>query len=266
MAQGKSWYDTGFDAPKREQAERQSRQGPGRFYVPKEVWKEFVFLDDLPFCIYEHHFWMNGSWRNYVTCLRGCAEETPCCGILGEKSRGYVGFMTVIDASKWTDKKGNAHQYELNLFSAKNNTLKKFDRRKKERGSLVGAMFKGYRDSDKLPSCGDEFEFIKEVDLAKVFEFANYRGQKLSELYAKANTDPSVMDFVKRTFSVQLDDKGKIIPKIYPFNYLEILKPKTPDEIKAFLAGQDLSGGGDNKPAESKPADSGAAASDDVPF
>jgi hypothetical protein len=267
MADGKNWFDTGFDGAKREEDRLLAKQGPGRFYVPDGESKEVVYVDDNPFCIYEHHFKMNGSWRNWMTCLRGIHDDAACCTQLGDKTRGYIGFLTCVDASKWKDKKGNAHQYEVQLFGAKLKTLKKFKRKKEDRGSLVGCMFKATREDEKSPSCGDEFEFQKEVDLQKVLEVAMFRGRKLLELYAKANSDPKLMDYTRRIFQVVLDDKGKIIPKLYPFNYIELLKPQSPDEVRIALGGQKLELG-DGAPAAAATEDdttSGTQA-DDVPF
>jgi len=259
---GKSWFDTGFEGMKREEDRLQSRQGPGRYYVPEGETKEMVLIDDVPFCVYEHHFKMNGSWRNWLTCLRGIHEDIPCCTTLGDKTRAYLGFLTCIDASKWKDKKGNVHQYEVQLFPAKLKTLKKFKRKKEDRGSLVACLFKVTREDEKSPSCGDEFEIQKEVELAKVLDVAMFRGRKLLELFAKANEDPKMMEYTQRIFQVVLDDKGKILPKLYPFNYIELLKPKSPEEIRAIIGGQKV-GSDEDGPVSENTAD---VQTDDVPF
>lgn len=186
----KSWYDTGFGGMKHEEDRLAALSGPQRFWIPSGGNKLFVFLDDEPCCIYEHNPKINGSWKNWITCLNGVSDDIPCCEILGDKTKYYVGYFTVIDCSDYTDKKGNKYQYELKLLPAKIKTLKKFRRKKEERGSLVNTLFKATREDDKSPSCGDEFEFQREADLAKLLPLVIYKGKKLVELIAKANETP----------------------------------------------------------------------------
>jgi len=181
-----SWYSTGYDDMKREEDRVASSRGPNRYWMKEGTSRDIVFLDDEPFSIYEHNYRADGSWKNWMTCMRGIRDEAVCDDKLGTNNRSYVGFFTIIDCSEYTDKQGNSYQYEMKLLPAKMRVLKKFKRKKDERGSLIGCMYRVTREDSRSPNVGDEFEFKKEVDLEKLFDYAQFRGKKLKELYEKA--------------------------------------------------------------------------------
>jgi hypothetical protein len=98
-------------------------------------------------------------------------------------------------------------------------------------------MYKATREDAKSPSVGDEFEFVREVDLSKVFEAAMYRGKKLSEFFAAAAlAGEDGLQKLKNVFQLSLDEEGKPVKKVTPFNYFEVLKPKTSKDLKIFLS------------------------------
>lgn len=256
-----SWYNQGYTGIAREQERQDELQGPQRFYVPADKQKEIVFIDDDPFCVYEHNPKIGGSFRNWITCLQGANDDVACCKILGPNSRYYCGYLTIVDCSKWLDQKGNEHQYELRLIQAKMRTLKKFERKKADRGALAGSLFRVSRDDDRSPSCGDDFEHLKEGDLEKLFEVACYRGEKLSALWKEAEEKPESMARIRKTFQVEPVD-GQL-PRVIPqFNYLQVLKPKGPTDLKLLLAAADTSGSGSSRPRNG----SNNSFSEDVPF
>jgi hypothetical protein len=229
-----SWYTSGFEGIEKEQQRLDSMQGPGRLWIPVGAQKDIVFVDDDPPGIYEHNPKMNGNYRNQLTCLLGAADDVACCQVLGPNSRYYVGYLTCVDCSSWRDKKGNEHQYEMRLFPAKMGTMKKLRRKKEEKGSLVGAMYRCARDNADSASVGDEMEFQRVADLHKLFQVANYRGKKLHELWSEAEANVEVMARVQRTFNVK-PVEGKL-PRIVPtFNYFEVLKPRPPQELRLLL-------------------------------
>jgi hypothetical protein len=262
----KSWAQQGFDGTKKEEERLATMYGPNRVWLKPGTSQEFVFVDDTPFCFYEHNPKIDGSWKNWITCLKDVSDgEVPCCEILGQNSRYYVGYLTVVDMSKWTDKKGNVHQYEVKLLPAKLKTLKKFKRKKEERKSLVGCIYRATREDDKSANVGDEFEFVKEADISKVFDVANYKGTKLAEMYAKAMESPEQMAILQKIFTVPLVD-GKILPKVPAFNYYSIFEPKSPRDCRTALAGatmdRDDAGGAGGAAA----AGGSAGADEDIPF
>jgi hypothetical protein len=261
-----SWATTGFGGNQKEEQRLATLYGPNRVWIKAGGSQEWVFIDDEPLCIHEHNPKINGDWKNWLTCLQNISEDgVPCCEILGAKSRYYVGYFTVVDLSKWTDKKGNVHQYEVKLLPAKLQTLKKLARKKEDKGSLIGALYKVHRETEKSPSCGDDFEYIRDADLSKLFEVANYKGKKLSELYGKAVEDPVVAHMLKQTFNLKYGDDNKILPKIAPFNYLSLFEPKSAKDVRSFLKGAKIEGWDDSKGGGEK-GGGGSSADEEVPF
>jgi hypothetical protein len=232
-----AWYDQGFDGMAQEQQRLDEMQGPGRIWMPPGVAKQVVHIDDEPFCCHEHNPKMGGNFRNWFTCIRDVhPDNAVCCQMLGDKSRYYTGFLTVVDCSKWQDGRGSWHQYEMRLIQYKMRSLKKLRRKKEDRGTLVGTLWTLTREDDKSPTCGDDWEFKRDVDLDKLFQLVCYRGTKLTELWAEAAEKEDVMERVKRTFQIQPVD-GKLPESIPAFNYFEVLKPKSPRDIRIFLGG-----------------------------
>lgn len=228
------WFQTGYDEVEktlRKEASRQSAgYGPGRFWMPADSEREFILVDEDPVAVYEHNPKLNGSYRNWLTCNNGV-----CCEILGADTRYYVGFFTCVDLSEWTDKQGNKHKYELRLYPAKSKTLKKF-KRKIERGvSLAGKLILASRTDSKSPNVGDDFEIVREADMTKLFDVAMYRGRLLKDLWDEAESDPEALESLRKTFQVQIDDDGKPVRRVVPFNYFEVLKPKDDDFVREFL-------------------------------
>lgn len=209
-------------------------------------------------CIHEHNPKMNGHWRNWMTCLKGIYDEAVCCSVLGANTRYYVGYFTVVDCSEWTDKKGNKYQYEIKLLGAKLKTLKKLRRKRDDRGSLIGCLFHTYREDSQSPSVGDEFEFKREADMEKLYDLVNLKGKSLKELFEQAASDADVMKRLKRTFELNMDADGKIVPELVKFNYIELLAPKKPADMKDML--------GDVKPDDDDSGSSGSKDDEDVPF
>lgn len=248
MGTGASWYKTGFDGIGQEEQRIASLSGPSRLWVPPGTGRSVVLIDDDPFCIYEHNAKINGNWRNWHTCLKGGDSGCISCTQLGERSRYYIGYLSGVDCTQTTDKKGNKYQYEVKLVGGKLGLLKKWRRKKEDRTTMVMTTWKVFREDGKKPGTGDEWEYERDVDKPdKLFEVANYRGKKLSDLYDKAEAEATAMTILKRTFQVEFDDNGKLLRRVFPFNYMEVLAPKTPEFLKDMIRGASLddSSGGD---------------------
>jgi len=236
MVEKKSWYNTGYEGVDREKERLARLSGPNRFWMKEGTARELVFVDDDPICIYEHNPKMNGKWTNWITCLRDSNDIVPCCEKLGDKTRYYVGYYTVVDLTENTDAKGNKYQYEVKLLPTKLKTLQLMRRKKQDRGSLIGCIFKVHRDSREDPNCGGEFEFQREADLGKLFSVANYKGKKLAELFAKESAaNPETLQRLKDTFQLVVGADGSIAQKIVPFNYFNLLAPKDPKDVRNIL-------------------------------
>jgi len=232
-----SWYETGFDGINKEEERLSSRWGIPRFWLPAGNTKDWVAVDDDFFNVHEHNPKLNGSWKNWMTCLRGVYDDVVCCEKLGGTTRYYVGHITIVNCSSWQDKRGVKHEFELELLSAKLGSLKTLKRKKSEREGLVGKMFKSARDNNDSAGIGGEFEFQREVDLVKMFEVTMYKGKKLSAWYDDAEKSEESMKKLQDLFQVKLDDDGKLIREVVPFNYFEQLKPMPPAAAKDMLFG-----------------------------
>jgi hypothetical protein len=190
-------------------------------------------------------------------------DEPACCEILGKNYPAYyVGFYTVVDCTEWVDKKGNKYQYEVKLYPAKLKTLKRFQMRKQEKGGFAGKLFSVMRVDEKSPSCGDEFEVIRDADLAKLFSVANYRGKKLSEMFSKG-VDTDNIEKLKNTWMVDVVD-GKVVPKLVKFNYFKLLHPMSPKDVRQHLNSAKI----DPRDDQGGGADSGSTSHGDenIPF
>jgi hypothetical protein len=242
---GKSWYQKGFSTTEydKERAEQRSRfWPPNRFFLKAGEAKRIVFLDDEPFCFDEHNPTIDGDWRNWLTCLQSTYDDVVCCEKLGAKSRYRTGYYTVVDCSEWTNKNtGVVHQFEVKLFQAKVKTLKNLQVIKEKRGGLAGKMFESRRVDSKSPNVGEMFDFEREVDLEKMFEVANQWGKPLQDLYETASSDDDgaedLMTELQNRFQLVTTEKGKIVQKIFPFNYFKLFAPKSPDAVRELLQG-----------------------------
>jgi hypothetical protein len=267
----KSWYDTGYTGIKREQDRIDNTNTPNRVWIPAGGKRELVFVDDEPVGIHEHNPKINGDWKNWFTCGKEVYSDSACCELLNGSGYKpyYIGFYTVIDCSEWVDKKGNKYQYELKLFPAKLKTLKRLEMRRKDRGPFAGKLFSIMRIDGKSAATGDEFEMVRDVDMAKLFTLANYKGKKLTDLFAKG-IDEDNINRLKNTWKVEVVD-GKVVPKVVPFNYSKILYPLSPKDIRSALSGQQIDkrdddfGGGGGSSSEST-GSGGGSADETVPF
>jgi len=187
----------GYDefAKKEEEYEERRKSFVNRFWLPPEGNTKIIFLDDDPPIIEEHQLKINGDWKNWFTCLRLIGEACPICDILNDTPY-TVGFYTIIDTATWTDKKGNEHKNEKKLFAAKFKALQMLRRLSQKRGGLVGCVFDVYRSSKDAFNTGDVFDYEGRLEIEQI---------------------------------------KKLNPDIEPFDYAEVLAPKSVAEIKKIL-------------------------------
>lgn len=241
--ENKSWYSTGFTSAVAADKRDFTSYAPDRVWIPAGQSRDLVFVDDAAISFDEHNAYLNGSWKNWMTCAAPISDEgePECCKILGRDTRYRVTMLTVVDCSKWTDKKGNTRQYEIKVLPAKYKTAQKLDRKSselaKEGKNLIGRLYKVVRETDKSPSVGDEYEFTRDVDMNKLFELVTYKGKKLVDLYAQADDSPEAFAKLSRIFAISKGPDGKVVRKIAPFRYDAVFAPKMAREIRETLAG-----------------------------
>ena len=117
---------------------------------------------------------------------------------------------------------------------------------------------KASRDGEKAAGVGDDFEFVREAKMDKLFEIAQFRGKKIKDLFAKARQSEKDLKDLKSKFQLSFNG-DQLEDGLVPFNYFDVLKPKSPQEIREILAGYSRTSGG------SAP-DSKAEEEDGVPF
>lgn len=157
-----------------------------RFWMPKGSSKEIIFLTDgsgpLPYGppkIFEHNPPIGQGkqrWMNWFTCVESITGKGKCplCQFAESHNgvgRRYAGmFFSIIDTTEFEDRSGQLRKNTKRLLVAKRDTTELIGRKylaRVEAGEkLRGAMFRVHRsNSDKSPSVGDDYEFMKMVDL-----------------------------------------------------------------------------------------------------
>jgi len=270
-----SWYKTGFESMKDEAVRQESRYAVPRFFMKPKETANLVFVDDEAFTFYEHGLRKDGDWDNF-TCIAANSPENPvCCARLGEESRYFVGMFTVVDGTKFISRTdpNKVYQYGVKLFAAKFTVMSILQRKREAHTSLIGIKCTVARDTDKSPNTGNDFTFTEPVkDLRALFEAANYKGKKLSELWDKAESDPEEMRKLQRIFQLRRDpnDNSKLVRAVVPFNYAQILEPKSVAEATRYLSGNvqgnTKSGAAGGGRGGTGGATGGGSQSEDAPF
>jgi hypothetical protein len=119
---------------------------------------------DIPF-FYEHTIKMpNGKWANFI-----CTQDTEPCPICESGNKpDYVGALTVIDHSTYTDKNGKPHKDSVLLYIAKRTTIKMLTQMSIKRGGLTGCRYDVARTGDKEAAVGNVYDFTEKLTLAEV--------------------------------------------------------------------------------------------------
>tara|TARA_R110002020_G_scaffold304058_3_gene519814 strand:+ start:810 stop:1517 length:708 start_codon:yes stop_codon:yes gene_type:complete len=147
-----------------------------RFWLPKGEERRIIFLTegDKAKKIWEHQVRLNGDWRNWFTSLSWCGINPDPLMDFSQESNMFKRYnalvFSIIDTHEFTDRNGNKRKNLKKLFLAKRDTaeiLKRIYLKRLENDEgLRGAMFDVYRtNSDKSASVGEQFEFVKMVDL-----------------------------------------------------------------------------------------------------
>ncbi len=156
------WYKQGWDnIPKEGEGRMVSR-----FFLKPEEERIVIFIDNEPFCFWEHELYLNNQ-RVYYTCIKGLESRCPLCEKTSSR-RYYAGAFTILDLTEWTDKTGKIHSISKKLLIAKQRFLYKLSKQvAKRNGKLSGCKFSLLRTDGNAPRTGDNIEFIERVDLTK---------------------------------------------------------------------------------------------------
>lgn len=201
---GKSWFSRGpsqedLDKTRKEMGIRRQN----RFFLKPGQSKRIIFLDDVPFCFHEHSPLINGQFGHHFSCRQGVDLNDPICPLcVSGVKRSYVGYLTILDATGWENKKGERVMYSRQLFPMTLKSIELFNSKKQRRISLVGAVFDMTRTSKDDVRVGNDWDYDGIVDPFK------------DEKY---------------WFTSKLQS-GKLPPE--PFDYEEIMMPLSCDDMK----------------------------------
>jgi hypothetical protein len=122
------WYTHGTTDEDIESARKESKnRSVGRFFLKAGESRRVIMLDDKDFAFWEHHVKINDKWGNFFTCIKGVDPKNPVCPLCVSKaSRSYTGFITVLDATGWTNDKNEKVLYTRQLFPMTLKTLERF--------------------------------------------------------------------------------------------------------------------------------------------
>lgn len=206
----KTWYALGNEAISKWKDASEAQQNVSKsrnFWIPLGQTKTVTFLDDLEFYYMEHSVKKDGKWSRYV-CI---SEREPCplcmADVAWVSKKSPKLATTVIDHSSWTDKNGKEHKYMKRLasFSGKDAIARLLRLRDENAGSLNGLTVKCERGSKtQSPACGEVFYLARPDRVSK-------------EQVMKIAPDGSEADYAEA------------------YNYAEILKPLSAEELRAVV-------------------------------
>lgn len=154
--------------------------GSSRFWMKRDTERTIIFVTegDRSPVVYEHQFQMGGDWKNWVSCLEPIGLPCQLCKWANDNdnqfSRYKGQFFGIIDTTEYKGRDEKVYKNQKRMLVAKKATTELIKRKyltqlEAERG-LHGAMFKVFRGSDsKTPSVGNDYEYIKHIDLATEF-------------------------------------------------------------------------------------------------
>lgn len=267
----KSWFETGYSGADREQEKRDIGGQPKRWWMPAGVTKQLVFIDDSPVCFDEHQWKVGDSkFPMFGTCVSKISQE-PCAGCTtkGVQKSEYTGHLTVVDITGYKTKDKEV-KYELIEMAPKLKAMNKLKFKKQNKGSLIDQLYSVTRSDENAPNTGDDFDHLREANMAQLYTVVTYRGKLISELIEKANGTSDEARKMRKYLShhFQLPETGDIPAVIPVFNYQTLHAPMEPADFRRAVAGAvGYTGGSGGSRGGGGTDGSGSASSDDnVPF
>jgi len=239
-----SWMGTGYSGLDKVYEEMGGKGGPRRVWVPPGKTTRFMFLDDDPSKFFEHQFFYNGNWRNWEPCIvrNKIGPSCPICDASDKNYAAYVGLHTVINMTPWFTKKDVEVCFSREIFAArlgsdeKPGVLKKLKKLSEKYGRLRGLVFDIERPGKKTEVCGSEFELVEQIDPKGIREYATAQ----------------LKDYIDRTNKKATQDKQLTMEQQWkrnpwePYNFEEVIKPRSYEELKGMFARGGGKGGGDD--------------------
>ena len=153
-----SWYNENFSTAEEDLKKRKDQQlknSARRFYLKADTATDIVFLDDRAFTFDEHKIWVSGQQPVFFTCI---GVKNGCPGCLDGYNKERVTMFSIIDTSRWEDKKKQVHENEKKILAVGPEMANVLREKKNAWTGLVGRAVKVRRVGAKSPSYGTEFE------------------------------------------------------------------------------------------------------------
>ena len=186
-----------------------------RFWMPDGAETKITFLDgelseagllDVP-RYWEHNLQLGGSWKNWFPCTK---DEEPCpiCDI---KQPALVYAFTIIDHTKWAEKKDTSkvHHHERKLYICKSDTFKRLSKLAAKREGLTGCTFDVSRIGDKAENVGNDFDFIERLSFKEL----------------------------RKKYGMEKKGKTENNKVVQPYDYDEVIKYHTAAELREMGLG-----------------------------
>lgn len=176
----KQWWETGWEAPV------PKKPAVRRFWLPRGGSHIVYFLDENPFRFWEHYYFKDDTWRNYEVCT---FVSGKCAFCEANLPKSYVGFLTIIDTTEWTDRSGKIRKCEKLLMPIKRDALLAL-KVKKERYGLQHCLYSVMRlETERSLAAGDIFEFEKKVPLEQFIKeyLKDFKAEEIEELVKPFN-------------------------------------------------------------------------------
>jgi hypothetical protein len=256
-----SWFKTGYESTETAYDDLPS-SGPSRVWMPEDTTRRFLFLDDEPTCFWEHQFQANGTWKNWEPCKTRNKMENVCaiCDRFPDRYASYLGYHTVMSLTPWTDDKGRTWCFGRQMYGAKlggkdkPGVLKKLKRLKAKHGHMRGLIIDAYRSGAKTESVGDELDVVEVIDPAAVVAWVK------SQLPAHIE---KINEGREPGKEMTLEKFLKINP-IEPFNFEEIIKPRSNADLLSMLGGPSSATSTSSSASSADEVDS--ALDEDIPY
>lgn len=215
MAKAKtSWYlkgSAGINRAKQEdeaakmRREQAANKGPRRLWLKNDTSTKLTFLDNPQFFLYEHQLKIGGNFRNWFTCRKDI-DSCPVCEAGDQPS--YIVVASVINHREWADKEGKTHKNEKQLAVFKSKARERILKRVEQcDGDLKGCVFEFSRGS-QTTECSTGEDFV-------------YLNKRLTEAQL-----------------LSLAPKGSDKSWIEPFDYADMLQPRTIEELRKIAGGE----------------------------
>ncbi len=168
------WMKRGYDAGNEEAEAQKSRRRGGvqRFWLPQDKSATVVFLDGEDPPVYrEHNVQIDGSWKNWFTCIQGMKDskgQTMRCPACRAGNKPYMAVAyTVVDRTEWKDKNGNQHKDEVKLLVVKDGVFPLLEKMNTKRKGLTGCVVEVTRSKkENSASTGDIWDYEDKMPAA----------------------------------------------------------------------------------------------------